>query len=131
MEKKNNIEITTIDEYNEMLNERKKWSEEKFDEAQEGDLRYFKVFHGLSTRLSQSKLSGNTILVYLCLHEFAHSKTGELFIPNERITEKTKIKGSTLSDCLNSLEKNGLIKRVMIEKENGRYVRKMILLPYI
>ena len=70
-------------------------------------------------------ISATDFLLYLYLHRFCDPKEFEhpVFPNNQTIREATGISPSTIQDCLNNLERVGLITRLNHKKDHNRKLR--------
>ena len=70
-------------------------------------------------------ISATDFLLYLYLHRFCHPQEFEqpVFPNNQTIREATGISPSTIQDCLNNLERVGLITRLNHKKDHKRKLR--------
>ena len=70
-------------------------------------------------------ISATDFLLYLYLHRFCDPKKFEhpVFPNNQTIREATGISPSTIQDCLNNLERVGLITRLNHKKDHNRKLR--------
>jgi len=70
-------------------------------------------------------ISATDFLLYLYLHRFCDPKKFEhpVYPNNQTIREATGISPSTIQDCLNNLERVGLITRLNHKKDHNRKLR--------